>query len=62
MVEEIVQRYAVGQPVLVGTVSIENSEILSDMLRKRGIPHEVLNAKFHDKEAEIVARQADIRL
>ena len=53
MVEEIVQRYAVGQPVLVGTVSIENSEILSDMLRKRGIPHEVLNAKFHDKKAEI---------
>ncbi|MFY9296854.1 MAG: preprotein translocase subunit SecA [Clostridiales bacterium] len=56
VVEEIVQRYAVGQPVLVGTVSIENSEILSDMLRKRGIPHEVLNAKFHDKEAEIVAQ------
>ncbi len=56
VVEEIVQRYAVGQPVLVGTVSIENSEILSSMLKKRGVPHEVLNAKYHEKEAEIVAQ------
>ena len=45
-----------GQPVLVGTVSIEKSEILSALLKKRGIKHEVLNAKFHDKEAEIVAQ------
>ena len=56
VVEEIVQRYSVGQPVLVGTVSIENSELLSDMLKKRGIPHNVLNAKHHEKEAEIIAQ------
>jgi len=56
IVEEITQRYTIGQPVLVGTVSIENSELLSDMLKRRGIPHEVLNAKFHEKEAEIVAQ------
>ena len=56
VVEEIAQRYAVGQPVLVGTVSIENSEILSSMLKRKGIPHEVLNAKYHEKEAEIVAQ------
>ncbi len=56
VVEEIAQRYAVGQPVLVGTVSIENSELISEMLKRRGIPHEVLNAKYHEKEAEIVAQ------
>ena len=56
VVEEIAQRYSVGQPVLVGTVSIENSELLSDMLKKRGIPHNVLNAKHHEKEAEIIAQ------
>jgi preprotein translocase subunit SecA len=56
VVEEIYQRHSLGQPVLVGTVTIENSEILSAMLRRRGIPHEVLNAKFHEKEAEIVAQ------
>jgi len=56
VVEEIAQRYAIGQPVLVGTVSIENSEIISEMLKRRGIPHEVLNAKHHEKEAEIVAQ------
>lgn len=56
VVEEIVQRHALGQPVLVGTVTIENSEILSVMLKRRGIPHEVLNAKYHEKEAEIVAQ------
>lgn len=56
VVEEIVQHHATGQPVLVGTISIEKSEILSDMLRKRGVPHQVLNAKHHDKEAEIVAQ------
>ncbi len=56
VVEEIAQRAAVGQPTLVGTVSIENSELISDMLKRRGIPHEVLNAKHHEKEAEIIAQ------
>ncbi|MFY1654328.1 preprotein translocase subunit SecA [Solwaraspora sp. WMMB762] len=55
-VEDIAERHAVGQPVLVGTVSVENSEILSQLLRRRGIPHAVLNAKFHAKEAEIIAQ------
>lgn len=55
VVEEIVQRYAKGQPMLVGTVSVEKSERLSAMLDRRGIPHQVLNAKYHEKEAEIVA-------
>jgi preprotein translocase subunit SecA len=56
VVEDIIQRHAEGQPVLVGTISIENSEILSEMLRKRGVPHNVLNAKHHEREAEIVAQ------
>ena len=56
VVEDIAERHQMGQPVLVGTVSVENSEILSQMLRRRGIPHAVLNAKFHAKEAEIVAQ------
>ncbi|NPV53638.1 MAG: preprotein translocase subunit SecA [Firmicutes bacterium] len=56
VVEEIVALHAKGQPVLVGTISIEKSEILSDMLRRRGIPHQVLNAKHHEKEAEIIAQ------
>ncbi|MBO4207574.1 preprotein translocase subunit SecA [Micromonospora echinofusca] len=56
VIEDIAERHAVGQPVLVGTVSVENSEILSQLLRRRGIPHAVLNAKFHAKEAEIVAQ------
>ncbi|HHU78872.1 MAG: preprotein translocase subunit SecA [Caldicoprobacterales bacterium] len=56
VVNEIVQRHTIGQPILVGTISIEVSEMLSDMLKRRGIPHEVLNAKHHDKEAEIVAQ------
>ena len=56
VVEDIVERHQAGQPVLVGTVSVEKSEILSQLLRKRGIPHSVLNAKFHAKEAEIVAQ------
>jgi preprotein translocase subunit SecA len=53
--EEIEERYRKGQPVLVGTVSIEKSERLSRLLEKRGVPHEVLNAKQHEREAEIVA-------
>ncbi|GAB2961664.1 preprotein translocase subunit SecA [Micromonospora polyrhachis] len=56
VVEDIAERHEIGQPVLVGTVSVENSEILSQLLRRRGIPHSVLNAKFHAKEAEIVAQ------
>jgi len=56
VIDEIVNAHEKGQPVLIGTVSIEKSEILSKMLKKRGIAHNVLNAKFHDKEAEIVAQ------
>jgi preprotein translocase subunit SecA len=55
VVEEIVGLHQKGQPVLVGTISIENSEILSALLKRRGVPHEVLNAKQHEKEAQIVA-------
>jgi len=55
IVKDIVERHAVGQPVLVGTVSVEKSELLSRMLRKNGVPHEVLNAKQHEREASIVA-------
>ena len=54
--QDIVERHRKGQPVLVGTVSVENSEVLSQTLRKRGIPHEVLNAKQHEREAAVVAR------
>ena len=56
VVEEIVARHQTGQPILVGTVSVEKSEYLSGMLRLRGVQHEVLNAKHHEKEAEIVAQ------
>ncbi len=55
VVNEIEERHQKGQPVLVGTISIERSELLSQMLKRRGIPHEVLNAKHHEREAEIVA-------
>ena len=54
--DDIVERHLAGQPSLVGTVSIENSELLSRLLDKRGIPHEVLNAKHHEREAHIVAQ------
>ena len=56
IVEEIKKSHAKGQPVLVGTVSISKSEKLSNILKKEGIPHVVLNAKYHEKEAEIVAQ------
>jgi preprotein translocase subunit SecA len=56
VVDDIAERYERGQPVLVGTVSVEKSELLSDLLSKRGVAHEVLNAKFHEKEAQIVAQ------
>ena len=56
VIDQIEECHKKGQPVLVGTVSIEKSELLSKLLKKRGIKHEVLNAKYHDKEAEIVAQ------
>ncbi|MFY9416652.1 MAG: preprotein translocase subunit SecA, partial [bacterium] len=56
VVEEIVDCHRRGQPVLVGTVSIEKSEYLSRLLKERGVPHNVLNAKYHEREAEIVAQ------
>jgi len=56
VVDDIVERHEKGQPVLVGTVSVEKSELLSSMLLRRGVPHEVLNAKYHEKEAAIVAQ------
>ena len=59
IVREIKELYAKGQPVLVGTTSIEKSELLSRMLKKMRIPHEVLNAKHHEKEAEIVAKAGE---
>jgi preprotein translocase subunit SecA len=55
VVNDIKETHAKGQPVLIGTITIETSEMLSEMLRREGIPHTVLNAKFHEKEAEIVA-------
>ena len=55
IVKEIKERHAKGQPVLVGTIAVETSELLSDMLKKEHIPHEVLNAKNHAREAEIIA-------
>ncbi|KHD86436.1 preprotein translocase subunit SecA [Heyndrickxia ginsengihumi] len=56
VVEDIKQRYDLGQPVLVGTVAIETSELISAMLKKKGVPHNVLNAKNHEREAEIIAQ------
>ncbi len=56
VVADIVERHAAGQPILVGTVSVEKSEKLSTLLRKEGVPHQVLNAKYHDKEAAIIAQ------
>ncbi len=56
VVEQVVECHEKGQPVLVGTISIERSEHLSKLLKRRGVKHEVLNAKFHEKEAEIVAQ------
>ncbi len=55
VIDEIKKAYAKKQPVLVGTTSIENSELLSTMLKREGIPHQVLNAKYHEKEAAIIA-------
>ena len=59
IVDEIAERHEKGQPVLVGTIAIETSEEISDLLKKRGIPHEVLNAKNHAREAEIIAKAGE---
>jgi preprotein translocase subunit SecA len=56
VVDDIVERHEKGQPVLVGTTSVEKSELLSGLLLRRGVPHEVLNAKYHEREAQIVAQ------
>ena len=56
VVEDIIAQHKIGRPVLVGTISIEKSEYLSDLLKKRGIKHNVLNAKYHEKEAYIIAQ------
>jgi preprotein translocase subunit SecA len=56
IVNDVIESYEKGQPTLVGTVSIDKSEIISDLLKKKKIPHQVLNAKFHEKEAEIIAQ------
>ena len=55
VVDDIAERHTAGQPILVGTTSVAKSEHLSNLLRKRGVAHEVLNAKQHDREAAIVA-------
>lgn len=55
VVDQIVERHKKNQPILVGTVSIENSELLSEMLKRKGVPHKVLNAKYHAEEAEIIS-------
>ena len=56
IVKEVKESYEIGQPVLVGTVSVDKSEIISSLLKREKIPHHVLNAKFHEKEAEIIAQ------
>jgi preprotein translocase subunit SecA len=61
VVDEITELYEKGQPVLVGTVTIEKSEMLSKMLKRAGVPHSVLNAKHHQKEAEIIAQAGQLK-
>ena len=61
VVEAVREAYEIGQPVLVGTISIEVSELLSGLLKRHGIPHNVLNAKFHEMEAEIVAHAGEFK-
>jgi preprotein translocase subunit SecA len=56
VIEDITERYATGQPILIGTTSVEKSEYISGLLKKNGVPHEVLNAKQHEREAAIVAQ------
>ena len=61
LVNEVKRLYEIGQPVLVGTANVETSELVSDMLRKLGVPHEILNAKNHEREAEIVAKAGQLK-
>jgi len=61
VIEDIKEHYAGGQPCLVGTISIEKSEVLSELLKKQGIPHNVLNAKQHEREAEIVSQAGRLK-
>lgn len=60
IVEEIIETNKTGQPVLVGTVSIEKSEVLSDLLKRRGVSHQVLNAKYHEMEADIISHAGEL--
>jgi len=60
VIDEIIKNYKIGRPVLVGTTSIEKNEYLSNLLKKRGIPHQILNAKHHEKEAAIIAQAGKI--
>lgn len=60
IVDEIIETYKTGQPVLVGTTSIEKSEYLSSLLKRKGIPHKVLNARYHEQEAEIVSKSGEL--
>ena len=60
IVEDIIETHKTGQPILVGTVSIEKAEELSKILKKRGIPHQVLNAKYHEQEAEIISHAGEL--
>lgn len=59
IVSDIVETYKKGQPVLVGTISIEKSELISELLKRKGVPHQVLNAKYHEKEAEIISHAGE---
>lgn len=59
IVEDIVETHKNGQPILVGTTSIEKSEMISSLLKRKGVPHQVLNAKYHEKEAEIVSHAGE---
>jgi len=61
VIEDIKEHYEIGQPCLVGTISIEKSEVLSELLKQQGIPHTVLNAKQHEKEAEIVSQAGRLK-
>ncbi|MDD6879041.1 MAG: preprotein translocase subunit SecA [bacterium] len=61
LIKEIEDRYKKGQPVLVGTIAIETNELISEMLKKKKIPHEVLNAKNHAREAEIIAKAGELK-
>lgn len=60
VIDEVIKRHEIGQPVLVGTVTVEDSELLSSMLKKKGIKHQVLNAKNHQREAEIIAQAGKV--